>query len=226
MSEKKKSVFEILNSINVNEHVKKKKTGEKNPDGSDKYLSFLSWVWAWGQVKQHFPDASYEVRHWGDKPYLNDDQLGIMVETSVTISGERITMWLPVMNSTNKAMKTVPYSYKTKFGDKLVEAATMFDINKAIMRCLAKNIAMFGLGLYIYAGEDFPEEAKEQAQQWYVEKMTAAIFEMESAETMKDVSEIWKKWVKECPAVCEQGTDFFEVAKRKKGELKDGTKNT
>lgn len=154
----KKSVFDTLNAINVNERVEKKKTGEKNPDGKEKYLTYLSWVWAWGQVKQHFPDASYEVRHWGDKPYLNDDQLGIMVETSVTISGETITMWLPVMNSSNKPMKSAPYSYKTRYGEKEVEAATMFDVNKAIMRCLAKNIAMFGLGLYIYAGEDLPEE--------------------------------------------------------------------
>ena len=142
MAETKKSVFETLNAINVNEHVEKKKTNEKNPDGTDKYLSYLSWVWAWGQVKQHFPDASYEIRHWGDKPYLNDEQLGIMVETSVTINGETITMWLPVMNGNNKAMKATAYSYKTRYGDKAVEAATMFDINKAIMRGLAKNIAI------------------------------------------------------------------------------------
>ena len=54
-------------------------------------------------------------------------------------------------------MKAAPYEYTTKFGKKTVEAATMFDINKTIMRCLTKNLAMFGLGLYIYAGEDLPE---------------------------------------------------------------------
>jgi hypothetical protein len=61
------------------------------------------------------------------------------------------------MDGANKAMLSTPYTYKTKFGEKTVEAATMFDINKTLMRCLVKNLAMFGLGLYIYAGEDLPE---------------------------------------------------------------------
>lgn len=205
----KKSVFEILNSINVNEHVEKKKTGEKNPDGSEKYLTYLSWVWAWGQVKQHFPDASYEVRHWGDKPYLNDDQLGIMVETSVTIGGETITMWLPVMNSTNKAMKAVPYSYKTKYGDKFVDAATMFDINKAIMRCLAKNIAMFGLGLYIYAGEDLPEEEAAQAKNELQAKIDQAVAEIKAVKSREELEACWRTWSKVVPT--EQGSAFMNA---------------
>ena len=71
-------------------------------------------------------------------------------------------MWLPVMDGANKAMKRTPYKYQTKYnGEKTVEAATMMDINKTIMRCLVKNLAMFGLGLYIYAGEDLPETDKE-----------------------------------------------------------------
>ncbi len=205
----KKSVFEILNSINVNEHVEKKKTGEKNPDGSEKFLTYLSWVWAWGQVKQHFPDASYEVRHWGDKPYLNDDQLGIMVETSVTIGGETITMWLPVMNSTNKAMKAVPYSYKTKYGDKFVDAATMFDINKAIMRCLAKNIAMFGLGLYIYAGEDLPEEEAAQAKNELQAKIDQAVAEIKAVKSREELEACWRTWSKVVPT--EQGSAFMNA---------------
>ena len=207
----KKSVFETLNAINVNEHVEKKKSGEKNPDGSDKYLTFLSWVYAWGQVKQHFPDASYEVRHWGDKPYLNDDQLGIMVETSVTINGETITMWLPVMNSTNKAMKAVPYSYKTRNGDRFVEAATMFDINKAIMRCLAKNIAMFGLGLYIYAGEDLPEEEAKQAKSELQAKIDQAVAEIQSVGSREEFVKCWSKWCKVIPS--EEGSQFWNAAR-------------
>lgn len=205
----KKSVFETLNSINVNEHVEKKKSGEKNPDGSDKYLTYLSWVWAWGQVKQLYPDASYEVRHWGDKPYLNDDQLGIMVETSVTISGETITMWLPVMNSTNKAMKATPYSYKTKYGDKFVDAATMFDINKAIMRCLAKNLAMFGLGLYIYAGEDLPEEEAAQAKNELQAKIDQAVAEIKAVKSRKELEACWRTWSKVVPT--EQGSAFMNA---------------
>ena len=77
--------------------------------------------------------------------------------TKVTINGITKEMWLPVMDSKNKAMKKEPYTYTTKYGEKTVESATMFEINKTIMRCLVKNLAMFGLGLYIYAGEDLPE---------------------------------------------------------------------
>jgi hypothetical protein len=80
-----------------------------------------------------------------------------MCRTSVTIEGETLEMWLPVMDGANKAMKKVAYEYKTKYGPKQVEAATSFDINKTMMRCLVKNLAMFGLGIYIYAGEDLPE---------------------------------------------------------------------
>jgi hypothetical protein len=86
-----------------------------------------------------------------------------MCFTKVTIEGQTKEMWLPVMNSANKAMKNAPYtysvwnSYQKAYEEKRVDAATMFDINKTIMRCLTKNLAMFGLGLYIYSGEDLPE---------------------------------------------------------------------
>lgn len=211
MEETKKSVFDTLNAINMNEHVEKKKTGEKNPDGTEKYLSYLSWVWAWGQVKQHYPDASYSVRHWGDKPYLIDDQLGIMVETSVTINGELITMWLPVMDGKNKAMKTIPYSYKTRYGDKQVEAATMFDINKAIMRCLAKNIAMFGLGLYIYAGEDLPEEEAAQAKSDMEQKIAKAVAAMRAVKSREELENVWRTWSNQIP--CADGTEFNKATR-------------
>jgi len=66
-------------------------------------------------------------------------------------------MWLPVMDGANKSMLKTSYTYSTRYGDKQVDAATTFDINKTLMRCLVKNLAMFGLGIYIYAGEDLPE---------------------------------------------------------------------
>ncbi|NDV70462.1 DUF1071 domain-containing protein, partial [Dysgonomonas sp. 25] len=96
-------------------------------------------------------------------PYLVDSSTGIIVYTSVTVNGLTHEMWLPVMDGANKAMKLETYTYSVydryqkKWIEKTVEAATMFDINKTIMRCLTKNLAMFGLGLYIYAGEDLPE---------------------------------------------------------------------
>lgn len=208
---KGKSVFETLNAINVNEHVEKKKTGERNPDGTEKTLSYLSWVWAWGQVKQKYPDANYEVKHWDGKPYLVDENLGYMVETSVTIDDETMTMWLPVMDSKNKAMKSAPYSYKTRYGEKEVAQATMFDINTAIMRCLVKNLAMFGLGLYIYAGEDLPEEearAAKDAEQSRIEEACAA---MSAVQSREELEKCWRKYSKLVPT--HEGSAFMTVLK-------------
>lgn len=145
-----KTVFETLSAINVND-----KTEKKNG------LTYLSWSWAWATVKKLYPDANYKVDKYDNKLYLFDEHLGYMVSTSVTIKGETIEMQLPVMDGANKAQKHITYEYDTKYGKKKVEGATMFDINTAIMRCLVKNLAMFGLGLYIYSGEDLPEHKEE-----------------------------------------------------------------
>ena len=139
--DKKKSVFERLSAINVNDHVEKKKD-----------LTYLSWAWAWAVTKRECPDATYKLL-----PTEYDEVLGFMVNTEVTIEGETLPMWLPVMDGANKSMLKSSYTYTTRFGDKTVESATTFDINKTLMRCLVKNLAMFGLGIYIYAGEDLPE---------------------------------------------------------------------
>ncbi|PHR23605.1 MAG: topoisomerase [Desulfotalea sp.] len=146
--------FKTLSKLNVNDKVEKKSN-----------LSYLSWAWAWAKVKDKFPEATYQI--WKDEkgnPYTFDETLGYMCYTAVCIEGETLEMWLPVMNGANKAMRKEDYTYTTKSGKKTVEAATMFDINKTIMRCLVKNLAMFGLGLYIYAGEDLPEVEPEPLQ--------------------------------------------------------------
>lgn len=142
-----------LSALNVNEHVEKKSG-----------LSYLSWAWAWGLTKEQCPDATYSVINFDGKPYLFDEHLGYMVQTEVTINGEVLPMHLFVMDGANKAQKHVDYTYTTKNGSKTCLAATMFDINTAIMRCLVKNLAMFGLGHYIYAGEDLPYESDESKQ--------------------------------------------------------------
>ena len=144
-----KSVFETLFEINVNDHIEKKKD-----------LTYLSWPYAWAEVKKKYPSATYKIHLFGEKqfPYVFDENVGYMVFTDVTINDLTHTMWLPVMDSANKTMKSTSYTYNTKFKKDIpVEAATMFDVNKTIMRCLVKNLAMFGLGLYIYSGEDLPE---------------------------------------------------------------------
>lgn len=148
--------FEKLNAINVNDKTEVKDNGQVK-------LTYLSWAWAWQECKKQFPDASYEIEKFENNlPYVYDENTGYMVFTKVTIEGITHEMWLPVMDEKNKAMKNKSYTYKTKYGEKEVAPATMFDINKTIMRCLTKNLAMFGLGIYIYAGEDLPEDVKNE----------------------------------------------------------------
>ncbi len=154
--ENTKNTFDVLSAINVNDKVEKKNN-----------LTYLSWAWAWAEVKKICPDATYEIIEDPStrRPYFFDEKLGYMVMTEVTINGETLEMWLPVMDGANKAMTDKQQKYKGTAWvngkkveiEKTVEAATMFDINKTLMRCLTKNLAMFGMGLYIYAGEDLPE---------------------------------------------------------------------
>lgn len=150
-----KNNFQKLYEVDVNH-----KTESKNG------LKYLSWAFAWAEFKKVNPNATYAVDQYDGKPYLHDEHLGYLVSTVITVDGETLPMSLPVMDGANNAMKSTRYSYKVKewvnrkatgnFIDKFVEPATMFDINKTMMRCLVKNMAMFGLGLYIYAGEDIP----------------------------------------------------------------------
>lgn len=180
------TAFERLSKINVNEYVEKK-------DG----LTYLSWAWAWSVTKKECPDASYTLL-----PTEYDDALGFMCHTSVTIEGQTLEMWLPVMDSKNKSMKKQAYTYTTKYGDKQVEAATTFDINKTMMRCLVKNLAMFGLGIYIYAGEDLPEgEVKETAKAPEPVKAPEVLINLE-----KDTDN-WKKAVNFVQTNKAQGID-------------------
>lgn len=169
--------FEDVLCINVNEHTEKKKTGSTE-------LTYLSWAWAWAEFKKIYPDATYEIKTFADencvqKPYMYDANTGYMVMTSVTVGDLTYDMWLPVMDSSNKAMKSESYKYMTKKGEFTVDSATMFDVNKAIMRCLTKNLAMFGLGLYIYAGEDLPEEPNELP-----ESVVKAVLECDTVEKL------------------------------------------
>jgi len=162
-TKKEELTFITLASIDVS-----KKVDTKNG------LSYLPWAQAWGIVKQQYPGAQYEVTEYEDgRPYLHDEYLGYMVSTSVSISGETLCMHLPVMDNAHKAMKHEPYTYKVKdwnasrlkgsnvYIDKHVAPATMFDINKAIMRCLVKNLALFGLGLSLYTGDDIIDSPEE-----------------------------------------------------------------
>ena len=129
----KKSVFEVLSAVDVSTHVKSKGN-----------LTYLSWAWAWGEVAKRYADANYEIYRNPDTnlPYDFVEGTGYMCYTTVTIEGKALQMWLPVFDNRNNS---------------ILSKATTFQINKTIMRCLTKNVAMHGLGHYIYAGEDLPE---------------------------------------------------------------------
>ena len=154
MAEKKQSLqrraWDLLSAINVNDKTETKGTG--------KYaLTYLSWAWAWGVLMEHFPESVYEIHQ--DR-ILPDESVMVSVTLTIKDGDEQFSrfMWLPVMDHLNKSIKN----------------PTATDINKAIMRCLAKTIAMCGLGHYIYAGEDLPvsEETPKTKSQEHSQKST------------------------------------------------------
>lgn len=172
--EEKKSVFQTLNEINVNDKVEKKNN-----------LSYLSWAWAWGEVKKKYPNAQYKIYEresdYGPINYFTDGRTA-WVKTSVIIDGLEHIEELPVMDYKNKSITL----------DKL----TSFDVNKAIQRSLTKAIARHGLGLYIYAGEDLPEEDKKkelEPKEETVKKFVAMQTEMN--ELGIDFREQYASWI-------------------------------
>lgn len=127
--------FKTLNEVNVGEHIEKKNG-----------LSYLSWVWAWGELKKLFPTATYTIYENADGLFYHTDGKTAWVKTGVTVEGIEHIEYLPVMDYRNKSIP--------------LESITSFDVNKAIRRSLTKAVARHGLGLYIYAGEDLPDGAQ------------------------------------------------------------------
>ena len=126
------TAFEKLNAVNVNGHTEKKNG-----------LTYLSWAWAWAEVKRAFPDASYTIYENRDGWNYFTDGRTCWVKTGVTLEGLEHIEYLPVMDHRNRSIP--------------IDQVTSFDVNKAIQRSLTKACARHGLGLYIYAGEDLPE---------------------------------------------------------------------
>lgn len=165
------SVFSKLNSINVND-----KTEKKNG------LTYLSWAWAWGEVKKLYPDATYTI-YENTLPngyivnYFTDGRTSY-VKTGVTINNLEHIEELPVMDYRNKSI--------------LLENMTSFDVNKTIQRSLTKALARHGLGLYIYAGEDLPEDEKDNEQEKVIDKTKAQALDksIENAGITDDIVEL------------------------------------
>ena len=127
-------------------------------------LTYLSWAWAWAEFKKVYPEATYKVNPFDGTFCSGNEKIGYMVQTWVSVGDLTYEMWLPVMDARNNT----------------ILQPKMTEINKAIMRCLTKNLAMFGLGLYIYAGEDLPENQP---------KATAKKIK---PITQKELKEVWK----------------------------------
>lgn len=142
-----------LIQLNVNDHVEKKQG-----------LSYLSWAWAWQEALRIDPAATFNVHTFDGKPYMDVNGTG-MVWVSVNLGSRARSCFLPVMDYKNKAI-TNPDS---------------FQVNTAIMRCLTKCLAMFGLGLYIYAGEDLPPSEEPATKEPAKEVQAPAVDEQEVA---------------------------------------------
>jgi hypothetical protein len=127
--------FARLNAINVNEHVEKK--------GG---FSYLSWPYAVAQLRLADASATWEVRRFDGLPYLATEA-GVFVEVAVTVNGVTLSQIHPVLDGRNRPLL----------------APSAFDINSSLQRCLVKAIALHGLGLYIYAGEDLPQPVSSDA---------------------------------------------------------------
>ena len=167
--ENNKSVFEVLNAIDCNEHVEKKND-----------LSYLSWAWAWQIVKKNYPDAFYTIYENASGLFYHTDGKTCWVKTGVTINGLEHIEYLPVMDFKNKSIS--------------LNAVTSFDVNKAIQRSLTKAVARHGLGLYIYAGEDLPEEVKMQKAEKESAMEDQAVNEMMAATSNEEIKKVWNKY--------------------------------
>lgn len=222
-----KEIYKTLSQVNVNDL-----TEQRNG------LTYLSWARAWGKLLEYYPNSSYKVTKYGEMqlPYVYDERLGYMCHTTITVNGITQEMWLPVMDSANNAMKSAAYTYQVwdkyskSWKEKTVASATMFDINKTIMRCLAKNIAMFGLGLYIYAGEDLPMQLDSQEEtpapkaetaqptrgRYYNEYLDLAIKSVEVCKDLTTLGQIYK----DNPHFHNEQT-FMASCTKKKQELKN-----
>jgi hypothetical protein len=129
--------FEKLAKINVNDHVEKK--GK---------FSYLSWAWAVDVLRRQEPTATWEVIRFNGMPFM-ETKFGIFVEVAVTVQGVTLSQIHPVLDNNNKP----------------IAQPNSFQINTSIQRALVKAIALHGLGLYIYSGEDLPEGAESEPEQ-------------------------------------------------------------
>lgn len=186
--------YSTLSAINVNDKTEKK--------GNQTYLS---WAYAWAEVKKHFPGVQRKVYEDPSGNNYFTDGKTCWVKVGVEIDGIEHIDYLPIMDMRNNAIP--------------LERVTSFDVNKAIQRSATKAIAMHGLGLYIYAGEDMPESAAESA----VEQMKKNGFRIATQEDKDKAGVIDRKALtKFMTAAKKRGETWeqvLEAIEAKKGKL-------
>ena len=185
--------FNVLNTVNVNEQIKKKNG-----------LSYLSWAWAWAEVKKKFPDANYTVYEDDNGCIYWTDGRTCWVKTGVTVNGLEHIEYLPVMDFRNKSIPA--------------KSVTSFDVNKAIQRSLTKAVARHGLGLYIYAGEDLPENERTEEVKAKTEVISAK--EVETLKKMCERKGVTKSGYRGKKFEALTGDDYAE-AMRELGKMAD-----
>ena len=135
------NTFVILNAIDVSDHIERKNG-----------LSYISWAFAWSEIKTLYPRSFYTIYENSEGRNYHHDEKTCWVKTGVTLVTDEYALehieYLPIMDFRNASIP--------------LEKVTSFDVNKAIQRSLTKAVARHGVGLYIYAGEDLPEEAKQK----------------------------------------------------------------
>lgn len=186
MSSEKTDLFSRLYGVDVSKDVKVTQNQR-----------YVPWNKALAGMMHQCPEMEYKIHENNNGVPFFDSPVGVFVKTSVTIGMVTRSMWRPVLNTANKAMKTEGYSYKVKeyqqgkwtgkMVDKHVEAATTTDVNEAIMRCLVKNFAVFGYGLHVYTGDNAPEPMMIDSNQ--LKELTALASELKI-----NISDFNKAW--------------------------------
>jgi hypothetical protein len=182
MTAEDKKYFSELNKIDVSDKIEKKNG-----------LSYLSWAYAWGELKKRYPDSTYTIYENAQGWNYHTDGRTAWVKTGVTVLGVEHVEYLPVMDYRNNSIP--------------LEKITSFDVNKAIQRSLTKAVARHGLGLYIYAGEDLPEEETKSKP---TTKAKAAPSPTASTDPVADARAAYQELIVYCK---ENNHDIKEVAK-------------
>lgn len=201
--EKKLNYFEQLNNINVQDKIEKKGN-----------LSYLSWAFAWEQLKIKHPKSQYKVYERENGVIYWTDGKTAWVKVSVTVDDMEHIEYLPIMDYKNKSIP--------------VDQVSSFNVNTSIQRALTKAIARHGLGLYIYAGEDIPSAEKddileEERQSLYDEckdLKESIIGELEMALDLDNLKKIWEENVKELKTLKSRMPKMHEAVEKRKEELK------